>query len=314
MLLRPRPLQRGDRISIVAPSSPISDMSALKRAERVFNRHDLELVWGKNITRLRSDCWHSAGWSERVDELHEAFADETTSCVWVAEGGYSAIDVIPYLDYNLIREGGKIFVGMSDVTVINNALIARSGLVNFSGMNIRCRCKFESDAASLDLTIMMLMTDGKWLGEPFSQAREEPRCVCPGIVKGPALGGNMTLFTGLIGTPYIPDCTGAILFFEDTHAGGYEASTNISRLELSGVLDKAAGVVFGEFTEKINRGDQDMCIEDVIVRKFRDKMPCIYGMNFSHGSTCACIPLGCEAIMNAEDGSVEFGNPFVESI
>ena len=312
MLLRPMPLQRGDRVSVVAPSSPISSMTALKRAQRVFNRYGMELVWGKNITRLRSDCWHSAGWGERVDELHEAFADPDTSCVWVAEGGFSAVDVIPYLDYDLIHNSRKMFVGMSDVTVINGALLARAGLANFSGPNIRCREEFPRDPESLDLAIRMLMADKPWRSEPFSQMNRDARCVCPGIVKGPVLGGNMTLFTGLVGTPYIPDCTGAILFFEDTHAGGYEVSTNISRLELSGVLDKAAGVVFGEFTEKINRGDQDMCIEDAIVRKFRDKMPCIYGMNFSHGQTCAIIPLGTQATMDAENRSVVFGNPFAE--
>jgi muramoyltetrapeptide carboxypeptidase len=312
LYLKPRPLQRGDRISVVAPSSPISDMSALKKAERVFERYGMELVYGKNVTNLRSDCWHSADVQERIDEIHDAFMDETTSCVWAAEGGFSTVDVLPYLDFEMIRNSGKMFVGMSDITAINTALLARSGLANFSAANIRCRKEFPRDPSSLDLTIRLLMSNKPWRAEPFSLADGEARCVCPGMVKGTAIGGNLTIFCGLIGTPYIPDCTGAILFFEDVHAGGYEVCTNLNRLELSGILDRAAGIVFGEFCKVVNRGDQDICIEDVIVRKLRDRLPCIYGMNFSHGQTCAPLPIGCDAMIDAEDRRVAFRNPFGE--
>jgi muramoyltetrapeptide carboxypeptidase len=288
-------------------------MTALKRAERVFAKYDMQLSWGKNITRLRSDCWHSADVESRVHELEEAFRDPETSCVWAAEGGYSAVDLVPHLDYDVIRASGKAFVGMSDITALNNALLARAQFSNFSGMNIRCRDEnAEDDMRALELSIELLMVDGPWYGRPFEESKFDPRCVCPGIAEGWAVGGNLTIFTGLIGTPYLPDCTGAILFFEDTHAGGYEVSTNITRLELSGILSRAKGVVFGEFAKKVERGDQDMCIEDVIYRKFNNVMPCIYGMNFSHGKTCAVIPLGCKAVMDADNRSVSFGNPFAE--
>ena len=310
MLLKPTPLQRGDIVFAIAPSSPISSMADLKKAERVFKHFGLELVWGKNITNLRSDCWHSANIAERVTEIHNAFDDDSVDCVWAAEGGYSTVDVLPHLDYELIRANPKVFVGMSDITALNNALMARAGLANFSGPNIRCRAEYPKDPQSLALAIKLLMTNKKWLSYPFHQMPRDARCVCPGFVKGQAIGGNLTIFAGLIGTPYIPDCTGAILFFEDVHAGGYEASTALNHLELSGILDKAVGVVFGEFNKRVDRGDQDLCIEDVIVRKFANRMPCIFGMNFSHGATCATIPIGCNAVMDAEARSVSFDNPF----
>jgi muramoyltetrapeptide carboxypeptidase len=108
----------------------------------------------------------------------------------------------------------------------------------------------------------------------------------------------------------MPDVNGAILFLEDIYAGGHEVSEMLNHMELAGILDSISGIVFGEFCKLPERDCQDMTVEDVIVRKIRDKVPCIYGMNFSHGETVATIPLGVETIINAEECFVSFGNPF----
>ena len=310
MILKPRPLKKGDKVSIIAPSSPISSMAALKRAAEVFERNGLELSWGPNITRLRSDCWHAAPIRDRVKEIEDAFLDQETQAVWAAEGGYGASELLPFMPYGLISRSHKAFIGMSDITSLNCGILARSGLANFSGPNIRCRDDKPMDPESLDLCIKLLMQDSDWQERPWEMFSRDARCVCPGIVRGPVIGGNLTVFSGLIGTPYMPDCDGAVLFFEDIHAGGYEVSQCLNHLDLAGILGRASGVVFGEFCKKIDRGDQDICIEDVIVRKFANRVPCAFGVNFSHGATCATIPLGCEVSLDAENRIVSFGNPF----
>jgi len=120
----------------------------------------------------------------------------------------------------------------------------------------------------------------------------------------------MTVFCGLIGTPYVPDCTDCIMFLEDVGINGIEMSMHLNKMDLSGMLDSLAGIVFGQFIDRAERMDEDFALEDVIVRKLGNRLPCIFGMNFSHGSTSAAIPLGVDTVMDAEDCSVSFGNPF----
>jgi len=312
MYVKPTPLHEGDMVAIIAPSSPISSTEALLRAVPVFEECGLRVAWGRNVTNVNSDAWSAASIENRIEEVTWAFESEEFAAVWVAEGGFSSAELLPYMPYDLIRKSGKSFIGMSDVTALNNGILARAGLANFSAPNIRVRKGFDHDAESLAFAIKLLMCDAKWNDFPFRLTDKMPRCVCPGIVRGPVLGGNLTIFSCLVGTPYMPDCRGAVLFFEDVHAGGYEVAMAIGRLELSGILDQAAGVVFGEFCKIPDRSSEDLAIEDVIVRKFRDRMPCIYGMNFSHGQTCASIPLGCDCVVDAEARSVMFSNPFGE--
>jgi len=307
---KPRPLHDGDRVALIAPSSPLSSMVAIKQSVEVLKKHGLEPVLGANVTQMRSEGWRSAPLNDRVAEVEWAFTDPSISGVIAAEGGYSCMELLPYLPYEAIEKSGRLFMGMSDITAINNALLRCSHLVNFSGPNTRIRQDKPRDAQNLADALELLKMDSPWGTRPWRRLNTIPRCICEGIVKGPALGGNMTLFCSLLGTPFMPDTKGAILFFEDVHASGYEVSMNLNRLELAGVLDEVEGVVFGDFEKVPDRGDQDFTIEDVVVQMFRGRLPCIYGLNFSHGDTVATIPLGVEAVLDCEDCTVAFGNPF----
>jgi len=309
MYLKPTALVDGDKVAIITPSSPITSTKAIQSALPVFVECGLEPVLGPNLRNLRSDAWNSAPVDQRIHEIDWAFSDNTISAVCVSEGGYSAIELLPYIPYDLIRKTRKPFMGMSDITVINNAILRCSGLVNFCGPNIRIREKKPLDEQNLKHALMLLKLDSEWHNDPFSDC-SLPRCVCGGIVRGTSIGGNLTLFTALIGTPFLPELEGAILFLEDTQAGGYEVSACLNQLELAGVFEKVGGVVFGEFVERPERQDSDVSVEDVVVRFFEDKLPCVFGMNFSHGETVANVPLGVETSLDAESCMVMFGNPF----
>ncbi len=306
----PYPLQDGDKIALIAPSSPISSMPSIKQSIDVFRANNLEPVLGPNITHMRSENWSSASLPERIKEIEWAFSDDSINGIVCAEGGYSAIELLPYLPYDLISKSRKVFMGMSDVTVINNAILCGSKLINFLGPNARIRNDRPKDSQNLDDALKLLKNNGSWNLEPWKRLPAPARCICPGIAKGKAVGGNLTVFTALVGTPYIPDIEGAVLFFEDIYAGGYEVSMALNHLDLAGIFDKASAVVFGNFEKIPNRDSQDMTIEDVIVKKFADRMPCVYGLNFSHGDLVATIPLGVDVVVDCEQRLINFGNPY----
>jgi muramoyltetrapeptide carboxypeptidase len=131
--------------------------------------------------------------------------------------------------------------------------------------------------------------------------------VCPGEAKGHAIGGNLHVFMSLIGTPYLPETKGAILFIEDTGATGHHLYGMLQHLKLAGILENLNGVVVGEYVERPDVEDAgDNSVEQVLVEFFKDGPPCISGLNFSHGDFNAVIPIGAPTFLDANNRIVEF--------
>jgi len=309
----PRPLQKGDRVAIIAPASPV-DSAALKIGLKVIQDMGLQPVLGKNITHLKTDNLLAAPLKDRVEELIWAFSDSSIAGIIVATGGFGCAQLLPHLPYDLIRSNCKVFLGFSDVTALNCALLKKSEMVSFNGPSaavcIDSQEQINFDRIGLKDAINLLMRQSSWGSAPFKRNPMIVRCVSPGTAQGQAVGGNLATLTSLIGTPYFPDVEGAILFLEDIRAGGYEVLQRLTHLKLAGILDKIAGVVIGEFVkspDKIDSGDPS--INDVIVETFSNGPPCVVGFNFNHGDIGACIPIGSSVSLDADARKVFFKSP-----
>lgn len=306
----PRRLRRGDKLAVVAPSSPFVGEELVESA-KIAREFGLELVMGQTVKNLRTTETHTGTLRDRVDELMWAFTDPTISGVLVATGGYGSSQLLSHLDYDAIAKSKRVLVGMSDVTSLHNAILARSSLVGVCGQspNVRVEREFhDSDAESFALVLELIMSQKKWLSRPFDVNMKLPRTVCPGRATGHVVGGNLDTFAHLVGTPYFPDCDGAILFIEDVHKGGMSVSRDLTQLTLAGVFDVVSGVVIGEFYDTPPReSERDPAIESVIVEHFKDLgAPCSFGYSFSHGSNTVPIPIGAMCTMDATSGRVSF--------
>lgn len=305
-----RPIEYGAKIAIVSPSSPVDDMGNIRKGLKALKKMGFNVSLGPNLTHLRTDGWSIASRDQRVDEIMDAFMDDSVDAILVSYGGYSSMEVLPYLDYEIIANHPKVFMGMSDVTTLNMAIMSKAGFKTFNGPNLRFRNKHSHEENNLEEAFSLLGQDSEWGAKPFSRSDRLPRTICGGMAKGRAIGGNLTLFTSLLGTPYLPDLSGSILFLEDTQSAGWELSICLNSMFLAGVFDIVEGVVLGEFTEQPDRSDGDLAVEDVLARFFRDMCPCVCGFPFSHGEYSAVIPLGTEVEVDADRREVYFGNPF----
>jgi muramoyltetrapeptide carboxypeptidase len=311
---RPQRLRTGDKIAIIAPSSPIDSQQLLLGID-IIKSKNLHPVLGDNIRFFRSRGLYSATLEDRIAEFLWALEDESVSGIIIGTGGAGCARLLPYLSYDLIKIKAKTLMGFSDTTALNNGILAKAGLISFNGPSASIRYDTEehrqTDSQALSDALDLLMSQEPWSSRPFVRNRLLPRCVCPGIAEGPAVGGNLTTFTNLLGTPFFPDINGTILFLEDIREGGYEISRTLDHLALAGVFDRVAGIVFGEFScapEKVPKGDPS--IDDVIVDFFKNGPPCIYGLNFSHGDTGAVIPIGSTTFIDAINGTVSFDYTF----
>lgn len=311
MYFAPRQLRPGDRVAIVAPASPFR-ADELTEGLDIMAELGLVPVLGPNVGHLRSKNIHAASVEERVEELMWAFDDPSIKAIVAATGGCGSAGVLPYLDYNAIARSRKVLLGMSDITALNTGLLSQAGLISFNGQSPNIRLdKGErmrlADSESFRLTLQLLMDSREWGQRPFDINQYTPRTVSPGRASGPVVGGNLDTFSRLLGTPFMPNLAGAILFIEDVHKEGETIARELLHMQLAGVLDQVAGVVIGEFAEVPKKNeDRSPSIEDVLHEYFFNGPPCVYGYSFSHGPYTSPIPIGALCDMDADTGEVSF--------
>lgn len=311
MYIAPKRLRVGDVVAIIAPASSFKTDELVEGLD-VIKEAGLRPVLGPNVKRLKSLNIRAASVRDRVNELMWAFSDPSISGVIVATGGNGSAECLPYLDYALIAQGRRPLLGMSDISALNNGILAKANLISINGQSPNIRLdegerNRESDSASLQLALELMMSDQEWSALPFAFNEYLPRTVCPGRAQGYVVGCNNDTFVHLLGTAYMPDLHDTILFIEDTHKSGEVLSRQFIHMQLAGVFDQIAGIVIGEFADVPDRtSDREPSIEDVLSEYLGNGVPCVYGYSFSHGPLTSPIPVGALCEMDADEGTVEF--------
>jgi muramoyltetrapeptide carboxypeptidase len=307
----PKRLRSGSRVAIIAPASPFKTDELIAGLD-VIKAAGLEPVLGPNVRGLKTWGIHSAPTLDRAEEMMWAFTDPDIDGVITVTGGLGSGAVLPYLDFDRIKASRRVLIGISDITAINNGLLAGAGLINVNGQYPSIRIdegEFirNADCESLKFTLQMLMSDQEWGERPFDINQYLPRTVCPGKARGHVVGGNLDTLCTLMGTPFAPDFENAILFVEDVHKDGEVIARLLLHLRLAGVFDKVAGIVIGEFVDvPLKQEGKVPSIEDVLQEYLSQGPPCSYGYSFSHGPYTIPIPIGAMCEMDADTGSVSF--------
>jgi len=311
MYISPKRLSAGSRVAIVAPASPFKTDELVAGLD-IIKSVGLEPVLGPNVRNMRTSDIHSAPVMDRADELMWAFTDPDIDGVITVTGGLGSGGTLPYLDFGKIRESRRTIIGISDISALNNGILAGAGLITVNGQYPSIRLDEgnrirEADSESLKFTLDLLMSEERWGERPFDLNQYLPRTISAGRASGPIVGGNLDTFCTLLGTPFMPDVEGAILFCEDVHKSGEAIARLLLHLQLAGVLDAVSGIVVGEFVDVPKKlEDREPAIEDVLEEYLSGGVPCVYGYSFSHGPMTIPIPIGAQCEMDADTGRVDF--------
>lgn len=311
----PKKIRRGSKVAIVAPASAV-DTDSLLEGITLIKELGLVPVLGPCVKNLKSDGMHSAPVMDRVAELNWAFSHPEISAIICAKGGMGSAGVLPYLDYGTIRRSRKPLLGRSDITSLNCGILKHAGLISVCGQTPSIKLDEgmyfqEMQSESFIRTLELMMSNEIWGGKPFDQNPHIPQTVHSGVATGHVIGCNSDTFTRLLGTPYMPDCNGAILFIEDIHQSAEDLAREFLHLKLAGILQQAAGIVIGEFLDsadkKKKKSHSGVNVEDVIQEYFADcGVPCIYGYPFSHGPIVAPVPVGAQCTIDGDSGLISF--------
>jgi muramoyltetrapeptide carboxypeptidase len=310
-LLKPRRLAAGQTIGIAAPASPTNEPEGVRFAIDTVESLGFRV---KPAPHLFDRNGYLAGDdADRAADLNELFTDEDVDAIFCVRGGYGSSRLLPMLDYDAIRLNPKVLLGYSDITALLLGIHRKTGLVTFHGP-IAAQAYSPYTLAEFK-KVLFDPQPPLILGAPPPFERSEGRVekanritsLAPGKVQGRLLGGNLSLVAHLVGTPYLPDLSGAILFLEDVGEATYDIDRMLTQLWLAGHLHKVAGLVFGKFTEPRSSGwVQNRLQEDVLAERVRALgIPAVMGLMIGHVEDQATLPLGCLAELDAGGGSLQ---------
>lgn len=314
---KPKALQHGARVAIVAPASAPYDETRYERGLEGLRKLGFEPV---EAPHLRARKGFLAGDDEqRAHDLHWAFSDPTIDGIICLRGGYGATRLLPLLDATVFRENPKVLVGYSDITALNVFLLEKANLVSFYGPMAAVEFAVGPTAYTEHSFMKMLTQPEPYgpLGRPEGWTLTET--LQGGTAEGELVGGCLTLFEALAGTPWQINMRDRIFFFEDIDSEPYQMDRTLTHLLQAGVLEGVRGVVVGECVgceHEEGRSHYDNCqtLREVLYERLAPLgVPIVYGIPFGHGNEKATIPLGVRARLDADAGELVILESAVES-
>lgn len=290
-------LKKGDTIGLVAPGSAAS-LVDIKKGSEILKSLGFNIVYGESLEKKRG---YLSGTDEiRARDINNMFADKSIDGIICVRGGNGTGRLLDILDYELIRNNPKVFVGYSDITALHIAFSQISELVTFHGPMVAsdiANCDNEYTIKSLIDTI----TTNKSMSVLFNPPNYEIKKVVGGMAQGKIVGGNLAVLTSTMGTPYEIDTKGKILFIEDIDEEVYRIDRMLNQLRLSGKLSQCSGIIVGEFLE-LNRVEDTLTLEEVIEDIITPlKIPTVSGLRCGHGPYKTTIPIGTEVSLDADN-------------
>jgi muramoyltetrapeptide carboxypeptidase len=277
----------GSSIALIAPASPF-DADLYERGVQTLLKTGYVVVPGKNV--FKKESYLAGSDLERLQDLTEAVLDPKIEAIICIRGGYGSGRLLPHIPFSSFRRNPKLFIGHSDITFLHLGLTSRAGWITFHGPNLSGMTETPQRTASL-LKVLSGEASYEW-------TLDREQVIRPGAVQGPVLGGNLSCLTRLIGTPYMPDMTGALLLVEDCGEALYRLDRMMNHLKQAGILPLLGAILLGEFDRCAE--NEDIC-RMVMDNTSEYDFPVIQGLPFGHGNRNEVIPLGAPFVLDTDE-------------
>lgn len=295
-LIKGKALRGGETIGLITPGSPIQPELFQKGVSELEKRgFRVKSPFDPSAQYQKSDFgFASASPLARAEAFHALVRDSDVAAIIGVRGGYGSIDLLPILDFKLIRSLPKPIIGYSDMTVLLAAVTQHSQLVTIHGPTIGAEFARASESAeakeSVESLFQLLMT-------PTFTAQYPCEVLRPGQGKGPILVGNLTMFLSLLGTPWDLPYDGKILILEDVHEPPYRIHRALNQLRLASKLSNLAGLIFGRFSQSQEEGA--LSVDETLRYSLKDifsgtSYPVLAGFQCGHDGKNIAVPQGAQ--------------------
>ncbi len=313
--IKPPRLKPGDTIGLIDP------------AGASFERGPMDIVVDTLAalglkTRLGAHLFDRYGYlagtdKNRAADVNAFFGDPSVNGVIAVRGGWGCARILPYLDFGAIGRNPKVLLGYSDLTALLLAIHAKTGLVTFHGpvgasqwnalqVDHVKRVLFAGEAVTFE--------NVKEAGDYLVPVENRIRTITPGIARGRLAGGNLTVLSAIVGSGYLPDWEGRILFIEDVEEKLYRIDRMLTQLALAGILPKLRGVIFGTCTGcDPGEGYGSLTLEEILDDHLKPLgVPAWSGAMIGHAGRQFTLGEGVEVEIDATRGSITMLEPAVQ--
>jgi muramoyltetrapeptide carboxypeptidase len=308
-LLKPKRLARGSTVGIIAPASGVKP-DTFDKALAAIEGLGFRTKVGR-YARGNGELY-SGTETERLADLQWAFGDPEIDGIWCVRGGIGVQRLLPGVDFPLIQRNPKVLIGFSDITALHVAIHERCGLVTFHGpVGISTFSDYTRQHV-LD-AVMGAAVPRRIEVSPFNRQQTDPgfktEVITPGCARGRLAGGNLTVLTGLIGTPWgLSDVNGALLFLEEVEETPQKIERMLTQLRQALDFSQLAGVALGVFSKCVPKPTSPSPPTIEILKSHFAPLgvPVVCGLSFGHIRDHCTIPFGLLAELDADAATLTF--------
>lgn len=294
--LFPPALKKGGTIGLVAPAGPW-DEEEFARGVQILAQYGFKVKIARDLGARQN---YLAGPDRhRTTLFHEIWGDPEVQAVLSVRGGFGSLRILAAIDYELIREQPKIFIGFSDITALHCAILQQTGLLTFHGPMVTTLAKIDKESL---LSFFNTITSGAC--RPITTRSVE--ILHPGQAAGRLIGGNLTTAVHLLATPYEVSWRDKIVFLEDVGEAPYRIDRMLTHLKMAGRFAGIRGLILGSFT---NCGDQEMIWTRVMELFGDEDLPIWANFPIGHGKQNMIVPMGADAVMDSSSRLLSFPAP-----
>ncbi len=297
--IKPAPLSSDDRIAVISPAGP-TEIKRLQAGLKEIRSWGYVSFHSKHADGKYG--YLSAIDDHRLDDLIGAFLDPEVRAIFCSRGGYGSGRLLDPIPFDKIQENPKIFVGFSDITALNWAFYAKTGLVTFSGPTIS---EIGNGLPGIAESSFLPLVGKGELPDPFWSGEIE--VVRSGSAKGRLFPGCLSIIVTLLGTPYLPDLQGCILLIEDIGEKPYRIDRLLTHLKNAGIFDQISALLVGTMLDCWPKGrkKQNLPLQEILLDlTASNPIPIFSGYPYGHHPNRLSLPVGVTVSLS-ENGELK---------
>ena len=312
--LTPKALRKGDTIGLISPSSHCAYTDKIGQAIGYLENNGYRVKPSRHLNCIDSDP--AIADQQKLLDLHEMFLDPAIKAIICLRGGAGASRLLKKINYDLIAANPKIVVGYSDITALSLALFAKTGQISFSGPMLAT--ELYKPTPYTEEHFWGMLTAPAYALSLQNHPDHPITCIRPGSAEGVVVGGNLSVLSSMIGTPYLPALNDSLLFLEDINEPAYRIDRMLSHLNNAGLLAQCKGVLFGQFGNEAENTNAENFRQQHIFNYYSEEThangPVMRGLSYGHIRNLMTIPIGARFKMTlTPTGNFSFGalNPVI---
>lgn len=298
MALKAKALKPGDTIALIAPAGAPATEEKITKSVEYFEKLGYRVEVGRNV--MNEHGYLAAPDKERLSDFHSALRNRKVAAIFFVRGGYGTLRILPDLDYSLIEKNPKIIVGYSDATSFIGAIYKKTGLQSMFFGPMPAVDIWNGFEPFAEENFWSMLTSNV-SGHSMPMSDEEGIVLRKGQTTSRLIGGNLTVWSSLFGTPYMPSLRNKALFFEDIDERPYKIDRYFAQMKVSGAFDNITGMLLGQWGGcEPEEGKPSLTLDQVFLDYFgKMKIPVVSNLPFGHVPRQWTMPYGAKYDIDA---------------